>query len=616
VAFLDDFNKSTKSGNHMSPFGEAGLLFDPLAYIGGDKYKNFMRKTWEGPNKALSPAVKKFHAFEKKVNPYINPLQAEIDKTELGGKVKTTSENKPGDAALAILGAVFGGGALLGGMGGGAGGAGGAGGGGAGAGELGGLGGWGGGTQSGLGIFSNGGAGGMAGVGGGNAGALATAGGVGGGAGMGSATAGGSQMGMQDWMQLGQQGMGAMGGQGGNGGGNQPPQYQPPQPQGIQPIDPSQVQGMKLPPKQSLASRAMGGLGNMRDSLTPIDPRMVEGMDPAHVKQLRNQAMLRMGLGMMSASGQGAGFGESLAAGLGQGVGGFNKDIEGVYERGVEARKEKRAVDRQAIEDGRYTEQLDYRRGRDAESDRDDARDFKATQDYRTKSLASLERRAAAKVPGTDMSEDAIDLAAGRIVNGEKARDVLANFGRGNQGSANITAVQNRVAAMAKQRGMSVEEFAVANQEISAQARMRTELGAREGKIASRVEEAKQFAKIAGTASAKVPRGKFVPVSQLLQYTDKQLSDPDLAAFRAANVSLINAYAAAVGGGVPTVHDKEAAEAMLSTAQSQEAYQAVVNQLITEMDAALQAPRTVMEEMREHDLSKPGGVVNFADLPN
>lgn len=108
----------------MSPFGEAGLLFDPLSKIIGSDYDEFMRKTWEKPNEVLSPYAKKFHKFERD-NPWINPLQAEIDKTEFGGKIKGMSENKPGDAALAILGTVFGGGALLGGMGGGSGGGGG-----------------------------------------------------------------------------------------------------------------------------------------------------------------------------------------------------------------------------------------------------------------------------------------------------------------------------------------------------------------------------------------------------------------------------------------------------------------------------------------------------------
>lgn len=177
------FEDSTSSKNHMSPFGEAGLLFDPLAYIGGDKYRNFMRKTWEKPNEWLSPYAKKFHAFERK-NPWINPLQAEIDKTEFGGKIKGMSENKPGDAALAIMGAAFGGGALLGGGGGSS--AGGF----QGYGEMGGFQ-----PSSDLGIFGNGGQGGMGSVGQGNMGNLVNSPGV----------QGISQQGMTQQMQMPQQ---------------------------------------------------------------------------------------------------------------------------------------------------------------------------------------------------------------------------------------------------------------------------------------------------------------------------------------------------------------------------------------------------------------------------
>jgi hypothetical protein len=201
MGFFDDFNRSTKSGNHMSPFGEAGLLFDPLAYIGGDKYKSFMRKTWEKPNEVVGKGVAKFNVFDRK----INPMHKAIDKTQFGKDARNMVENKPGDSALAVIGSIFGGGALMSGMGGG--GAGGSGGGMFGSSTGGGN----------LGIFSNGGQGGMGSVGTGNAGQLfgstgINTGGVGGVGGTG-AQGGLGQLGMQDWMKLGQDGQRLMGGQ-------------------------------------------------------------------------------------------------------------------------------------------------------------------------------------------------------------------------------------------------------------------------------------------------------------------------------------------------------------------------------------------------------------------
>lgn len=445
-------------------------------------------------------------------------------------------------------------------------------------------------TGNGLGVFADGGANGMTGVGGGNAGALAANNGIAGGAGMGSAT----EVAPPNIAQImGKGGFGSMPGM----STGVPPQQQPPPP---------------VVQKQTMGQKLMGGLGRVRDGLTPIDPRAEAEMDPEYVKQLRNQAMLKMGLGMMSAANQGGGFGTSLAAGMGLGQGSFNKDVEGSYQRGVAAREERREDDRQAELDKRFYEERGYKRDRDSVEDKQWQSTFEANQQYRKDTLASLERRAAAKMPGVTMSDKAIDFAAQRLLNGEPANKVLANFGRGAQGAQNITAVQNRLAELAADGGVNAQLMAVITQELSSDARARLELGAREGKIAPRVAEAKNFAQIAGVASQKVPREKFVPVNKLMQMADSSMSDPALAAFKAANVSLINAYAAAVGGGAPTVHDKEAAEKMLSTAMSPEAYQAVVNQLITEMDAALAAPRDVMEEMRRHDT---GGIGHPAPPP-
>jgi hypothetical protein len=181
----------------------------------------------------------------------------------------------------------------------------------------------------GLGIFSNGGQGGMAGVGQGNVGQLAANTGIntGGVGGVGSTGA------QPAWQQLVQQnGLGSMPGMSTGA----PPQQPPPQVQ--------QRQAPEPPP--TIGQRMMGGLGRARDALTPIDPRIASQMDPEHVKQLRNQAIMQMGLGMMGSASRGGGFGEALATGIGLGQAGLNKSTEGVYERGVTERELKRDEDR------------------------------------------------------------------------------------------------------------------------------------------------------------------------------------------------------------------------------------------------------------------------------
>lgn len=192
------------------------------------------------------------------------------------------------------------------------------------------------------------------------------------------------------------------------------------------------------------------------------------------------------------------------------------------------------------------------------------------------------------------LTQAAKELAVERLLAGEKPPEVLGNIGRGQQGAQDLRAIQNLLAETAKARGIDARGIIQAVQATSADARTMTELGAREGKIAPRVQEAQNFAQIALEASAAVPRGNFLPWNKLAQMSATQLQDPNLARLKAATVSLINAYASAVNGGGPgTVHDKETAENMLSAAQSPEAYSAVVQQLLKETQGALDAPGQV-----------------------
>jgi hypothetical protein len=207
---------------------------------------------------------------------------------------------------------------------------------------------------------------------------------------------------------------------------------------------------------------------------------------------------------------------------------------------------------------------------------------------------AALAKKETEKKEGI-LSEEALDLISERALAGD--RTALQNLGRGTQGSKNLAAVLNKTAEKARARGLDAQSIIRNIQETAAEGRTRLELGAREGRIAPRVQEAQNFARIALKASAAVPRGSFRAMNQLLQEGGKQASDPKLAAFRAANISLINAYAGAVGGGVMHIHDQVTAREMLSTADSEEAYKAVVNQLLTETEAALEAPRQVLERM-------------------
>jgi hypothetical protein len=99
-------------------------------------------------------------------------------------------------------------------------------------------------------------------------------------------------------------------------------------------------------------------------------------------------------------------------------------------------------------------------------------------------------------------------------------------------------------------------------------------------------------------ASGDVPRTNWVPVNKAIQAYQSGTSDPKLAAFGAANLAIINTYSRAISPtGTPTVHDKEHAERLLSTATGPDAYNAVLDQMKKEIAIAHAAPTKAREEM-------------------
>jgi hypothetical protein len=133
-----------------------------------------------------------------------------------------------------------------------------------------------------------------------------------------------------NWQQLAQQGL---------GGGQQ--QQQPQQ---------------APPPRQGLG-RPPGIMDKLKAGLFPVDSRAADAVGPEALAQQRNQALMRMGLGMMSASSQGAGLGQSALFGLDS----AQKSLDGALERGYqnarEARQEQRVAQNEAKQDERYAQE-------------------------------------------------------------------------------------------------------------------------------------------------------------------------------------------------------------------------------------------------------------------
>lgn len=131
-------------------------------------------------------------------------------------------------------------------------------------------------------------------------------------------------------------------------------------------------------------------------------------------------------------------------------------------------------------------------------------------------------------------------------------------------------------------------------------------LGTRAANMGMAVNEASQFADLALEAAGKVSRTNFVPLNKVVQMVQTNTASPEQAAFVAANVSFVNAYAAAVSrSGGKTVHDTQEAKAMLDTAQGHDAYKAVIAQLKREMAAAAKSPEIVKGDLRRDKGAAP-----------
>jgi hypothetical protein len=193
------------------------------------------------------------------------------------------------------------------------------------------------------------------------------------------------------------------------------------------------------------------------------------------------------------------------------------------------------------------------------------------------------------------MDPDTVDFLAGRVLAGDNSG--LVGLGRGAQGAENIGAVQARVAQLAHERGIDatgmLRNMAHAAG-MKAGARTLEQYNAKMGPLEKRVESAANYA---ADLSDKIPRGSVVPWNQLTQGIQKNLSDPNLRDLNVRINTLVNEYAAAVGGGNGTDATRAHAREMLSMADSPETFRRIVNSMVREVQFSHQAARDALGEM-------------------
>jgi hypothetical protein len=212
-----------------------------------------------------------------------------------------------------------------------------------------------------------------------------------------------------------------------------------------------------------------------------------------------------------------------------------------------------------------------------------------------------------AKRSNSPMADETADFLAERVLSGDTR--ALIGLGRGAQGAENLTKIQGLVAAKAKERGLDPTDILAKAAEQSGVTASQRTFGTQTARMAINATEAQGAIELGRTASAAVPRTKWVPVNKAIQAYQAGTSDPALAKFGAANLAIVNTYARAISPtGVPTVHDKEHAEKLLSTATSQEAYSAVLDQMNEEIKIAHSAApkaKKELEDIRKGRTSEP-----------
>jgi len=192
------------------------------------------------------------------------------------------------------------------------------------------------------------------------------------------------------------------------------------------------------------------------------------------------------------------------------------------------------------------------------------------------------------------LSPEALDLISTQYLAGDKS--AITGYAR----NANMRAqIANAVAAKANAMGMDGKGLAAEISAYGGNVSAQKAAGTRAAQVGMASSEANQMADIALEASAKVPRGSFVPWNAAMNAVRTGTSSPEMAAFVTATTSLVNAYARAVSPlGAPTDAMRQHAEQMLNTAQSPEAYAAVIAQMKNEMKAALDAPAEISTSLK------------------
>lgn len=201
------------------------------------------------------------------------------------------------------------------------------------------------------------------------------------------------------------------------------------------------------------------------------------------------------------------------------------------------------------------------------------------------------------------LSPEAIDLMAHRVAQGDAK--ALQNIGRGTQGEANLTAINNRVAEL----GLSATDMQRASATVAAAGAGLKAVAQRAAKLDAAAIEVDKFADNAMGSLAKVTRGNIVPVNEIMRKVSLGTGSPEEAEFATYVQSLVGAYATVIGRGTPTVHSQEEASKVIRTDYSPEQFKAMVGALKKEARAVVDSSKEAGEGIADNSFkdAKPKG---------
>lgn len=133
-------------------------------------------------------------------------------------------------------------------------------------------------------------------------------------------------------------------------------------------------------------------LDRLGAALTPIDPTVAQEMSPDQIQQLRRQAMLNLGLGLLAGRDAGMGFGQAALGALQQAQGTVQGAMQNAYRNALLRRQEQREAARDAESRRRFEADLAYRMERDRLEDERERARMEQERAYREALLRQRER--------------------------------------------------------------------------------------------------------------------------------------------------------------------------------------------------------------------------------